>query len=272
MQPSSTPPPRRSSRARQPRATFIAWTKSPRPLRLRTRRRKERQVRPVLGPDDDRVGGPVFRRGAHGPRLLGLRMDCDDLAGLQVFDLRLEPLGVDALRASHVFRLEAPRLAGRQVSQDYERSDRRHFGEGFLVSHDVADVERAEADEGRHAVDLAALLLAEQLRGRGHAPAERFRELAGERLAECVLAQVKVQATVDFLDPRDEGCRIPGSVHASDHERSHAAHFLRREFAAIAPDLQDAFEITASLLLARIAYRWLDPHADLEFLDRLRFL
>src|SRR5438445_4839393 len=85
-------------------------------------------------------------------------MDRDDRAGLQVFDPRLEALRVDALRASHVFRLEAPRLAGRQVSQDDERSDRRHLGEGFLVSHDVADLERAEADEGRHAVDLAALL------------------------------------------------------------------------------------------------------------------
>src|SRR5712691_11847004 len=103
MQPSSTPPPRRSSRARQPRATFIAWTKSPRPLRLRSLRREERQVRPVLGPHDDRVGGPVFRRGAHGPRLLGLRMDRDDLAGLQVFDPRLEALRVDALRASRMW-------------------------------------------------------------------------------------------------------------------------------------------------------------------------
>src|SRR2546428_829162 len=166
MQPSSTPPPRRSSRARQPKATFIAWTKSPRPLRLRSLRR----------------------------------------------------------------------------------------------------------DEGRPAVPLAALLLSDQFRGRGHDPAERLRELAGERLAECVLAQVKVQATVDFLDPRYEGRRIPGPVHAGDDERSHAAHFLRREFTAVAPDLQDAFEIPASLLLARIAERGLDPHADSEVLDGLQIL
>src|SRR6266705_1134936 len=272
MQPSSTPPPRRSSRARQPRATFIAWTKSPRPLRLRTLRREERQVRPVLGPHDDRVCGPVFRRGPHGPRFLGLRMDRDDLAGLQVFDLCLESLRVDALRASHIFGLEAPRLAARQVHQDDERPDRRHLREGFLVSHHVADVERAEADEGRDAVHLAALLLAEQLRGRGHATPERLRELAGERLTEGVRAQVEVEAAVDLLDPRDERRRIPGPVHAGDHERSHAAHFLRREFAAVSADLQGAFEVPAPLLLARIAERGLDPHADSEVLDGLQVL
>src|SRR2546428_10748944 len=110
MQPSSTPPPRRSSRARQPKATFIAWTKSPRPLRLRSLRREERQVRPVLGPHDDRVCCPVFRRGTHGPRLLRGRVDRDDPAGLQVFDPPLEALPVDALRASHVLPLGAPRL------------------------------------------------------------------------------------------------------------------------------------------------------------------
>src|SRR5439155_9957993 len=126
--------------------------------------------------------------------------------------------------------------------------------------------------EGRHTVHFAALLLAEQLRGRGYAPAERLRELAGERLAECVRAQVEVEAAVDFLDPRDEGRRVPGPVHAGDHERSHAAHFLRREFAAVAPDLQDALEIPASLLLARIAERGLDPQADPEVLDGLEIL
>src|SRR5213594_922513 len=272
MQPSSTPPPRRSSRAREPRATFIAWTKSPRPLRLRSLRRKERQVGPVVGPHDDRVCGPSLRRGAHGPRLLGLRMDRDDLAGLQVFDLRHEALRVDALRAPHVFRLEAPRLAARQVPQDDERPDRRHLGEGVLVSHHVADMERAQADEGRHAIHLAALLLAEQLRRRGHAPAERLRELAGERLAESVRAQVEIEAAVDLLDPRDEGPRISGPVHAGDHERSHAAHFPRREFAAVATHLQGAFEVPAPLLLARIAERGLDPHADSEVLDGLQVL
>src|SRR3989449_8685370 len=272
MQPSSTPPPRRSSRARQPRATFIAWTKSPRPLRLRSLRRKERQVGPVVGPPADRVCGPSLRRGAHGPRLLGLRMDRDDLAGLQVFDLRHEALRADALRAPHVFRLEAPRLAARQVPQDDERPDRRHLGEGVLVARHVADMERAQADEGRHAIHLAALLLAEQLRRRGHAPAERLRELAGERLAESVRAQVEIEAAVDLLDPRDEGPRISGPVHAGDHERSHAAHFPRREFAAVATHLQGAFEVSAPLLLARIAERGLDPHADSEVLDGLQVL
>src|SRR5439155_2191510 len=126
--------------------------------------------------------------------------------------------------------------------------------------------------EGRHTVHFAALLLAEQLRGRGYAPAERLRELAGERLAECVRAQVEVEAAVDLLDPRDEGRRIPGPVHAGDHERSHAAHFLRREFAAVSADLQGALEVPAPLLLARIAESGLDPHADSEVLDGLQVL
>src|SRR5437773_3179266 len=272
MQPSSTPPPRRSSRARQPRATFIDWTKWPLPLSLRSLRRKEGQERAILGPHDDRAYSPVLRRRADRPRFLGLRMDRDDFAGLQVFDLRLEPLCVDALRASRIFRLEAPRLAGRQVPQDDERSDRRHLGEGFLMTHDVADVERAEPDQGRDAIHLAALLLAEQLRGRGHAPAERLRELTGERLAERVRAQVEVEASMDFLDARDAGRRIPGPVHAGAHERSHGTHLLRRQIAAVSADLQHPFEIAASLLLARVAERGLDSHAHSEVLDGLEIL
>src|SRR2546428_8973508 len=118
-------------------------------------------------------------------------------------------------------------LAGRQVAKDHERSDRRHLGEGALVSHDVSDVKRTEAHEGGHPVHLAAFFLAEQLRGRGHAPAERLRDLAGERLAEGVRAQVEVEAPMDVLDARDEGARIPGAVHAREDEGPHSPALLR---------------------------------------------
>src|SRR5207245_561956 len=208
----------------------------------------------------------------HRPRFLRLRVDRDDLAAVKAFDLRLKPLRIDASRGPHVFRLEAPRFAGRQVAKDHERLDRRHLGEDALVSHDVSDVERTEADEGRHPVHLAALLLAEQLRGRGNAPSERLRDLAGERLAEGVRAQIEVEASMDVLDARDEGPRISGAVHAREDKGPYPADFLRREFAAVPAHLEDPFEIPAPLLLTRIAQGRFDSHAHPEVLDRLEGL
>src|SRR6059036_2425529 len=166
MHPSSTPPPRRSSRARQPRATFICIDKVPAPFKpskapaapwTGTRPPGSRR-RPLARSDPRGAGAPAS--------LPPTPVDRDDLAAVKAFDLRLKPLRIDASRGPHVFRLEAPRFAGRQVAKDHERLDRRHLGEDALVSHDVSDVERTEADEGRHPVHLAALLLAEQLRGR----------------------------------------------------------------------------------------------------------
>src|SRR3989441_673094 len=194
------------------------------------------------------------------------------LAAPQAFDLRLKPLRIDASRGPHVFRLETPRFAGRQVAKDDERSDRRDLGEDALVSHDVSDVERTEADEGRHPVHLAALLLAEQLRGRGNAPSERLRDLAGERLAEGVRAQIEVEASMDVLDARDESPRISAAVHAREDKGPYPADFLRREFAAVPAHLEDPYEIPAPLLLTRIAQGRFDSHAHPEVLDRLEGL
>ena len=86
-------------------------------------------------------------------------MDRDELSGIEPGELRLKTLRVDPVRSADVLRLEAPRLARREVSQDDERSDRRDFRDGPLVAHDIALLEGRQADEGRDPVDLAALPL-----------------------------------------------------------------------------------------------------------------
>src|SRR5205823_2056225 len=84
-------------------------------------------------------------------------MDRDELSGIEPGELRLKTLRVDPVRSADVLRLEAPRLARREVSQDDERSDRRDFRDGPLVAHDIALLEGRQADEGRDPVELAAL-------------------------------------------------------------------------------------------------------------------
>src|SRR3972149_9731619 len=78
MQPSSSPPPRRSSRARTPTGTFIARARAPSPLTLRGVPREGGQERRVRGPNDDGpapLQGAAERDGALGS---GLGMGRDD--------------------------------------------------------------------------------------------------------------------------------------------------------------------------------------------------
>src|SRR4030067_698402 len=78
MQPSSSPPPRRSSRARTPTGTFIARARAPSPLTLRGVPREGGQERRVRGPNDDGpapLQGTAGRDGALGS---GLGMGRDD--------------------------------------------------------------------------------------------------------------------------------------------------------------------------------------------------
>src|SRR5207244_2352424 len=124
----------------------FASTESRRPLSLRRPRRQPGQVRAFRGPDDDRPRGPIFGARAHGSRFLGLRVDSDDLAALQAFDLRLKPLRIDASRGPHVFRLEAPRFAGREVAKDVlDARDERPRIPGAV---------HAREDKGPHPADF----------------------------------------------------------------------------------------------------------------------
>src|SRR3972149_2703034 len=90
MQPSSSPPPRRSSRARTPTGTFIARARAPSPLTLRGVPREGGQEGRVRGPNDDGpapLQGTAGRDGALGS---GLGMGRDDrVAGVR----RLEGRG-----------------------------------------------------------------------------------------------------------------------------------------------------------------------------------
>src|SRR5207244_1567530 len=77
----------------------------------------------------------------------------------------------------------------------------------------------------------------------------------------------------DVTSARESLYRTTSPVcHRPRRPRPPAAHFPRREFAAVATHLQGAFEVPAPLLLARIAERGLDPHADSEVLDGLQVL
>src|SRR5207249_7171192 len=54
-------------------------------------------------------------------------------------------------------------------------------------------------------------------------------------------------------------------VHDAYYERSHATHFMRREFADVSADIQGALDVPTPLLLARIAEIGLDTHSDSIF-------
>src|SRR5207247_8591379 len=93
-----------------------------------------------------------------------VRVDGDRFARLEPLHARLEPFRVDAPCATDVLRLEASPFTGDEVPQHNERADRGHLGEGTLVSHDVAFLERRESDEGGDPVHLFPLSLSEQRR------------------------------------------------------------------------------------------------------------
>src|SRR3990172_5090842 len=105
MHPSSTPPPRRSSRARQPRATFIGRTRRTSPLILRGVRTQAGEIGTVLGPHDPRAPRRPLPVEVHAPLRTGFRMHGDGLTCLVDADLRLEPLHVHAPQVSEVLRL-----------------------------------------------------------------------------------------------------------------------------------------------------------------------
>src|SRR5713226_9011665 len=196
-----------------------------------------------------------------------MRVRGDDLAGREPHQTRLEPLRLDPPRAADVLRLESSRFARGEVPQHHERMDRGHFRDGALVPDDVALLKRGESDERRDAVHLAALLLAEQFRGGRHGPAERPRDFAGEPFRQGVLAQVDIEASVDFLDPRDERFRVVRSVDAHRDEGSDVPDLARGQFPVLSADLQDALVVPSSLLLARITDGRLDSDSQVEVLD-----
>src|SRR3990172_8267431 len=172
MHPSSTPPPRRSSRARQPRATFIFPTTAWPPLILHGTRRKARQIDAFVGPHDHAAGGIRIRPWRDRTFSPVDRMDGHRLPRFEPCEPRLEALCVDPPRPADLLRFETSRFSRAEISEDDERPNGHDLSQDTFVPLDVPLLERGESHEGRDPVDLAALLLAVQFRRGRHGPAE----------------------------------------------------------------------------------------------------